>query len=684
MNGGNKPGTVTVDGVDFPYGTVAGSTAASTHAGQVLFNRSHSDTSGASDAQQYQIDVGEAKYLVFKIRTNVNTQHMSLAFSTSAKDGIGSLRIPLSSLKNGQWGIIVVDLATTFPSHYVKDTETGRYLVDSLYFTMNSFMPETCIDVAYIAFVEGDLDDVDVLVDESKALYVAGTSVTEINIGEGGSDEDETVEQETTEQETTEQETTEQETTEQETAAPGVELFLSPSELATPPYKQGSCDLEVMSEGETQFVRLDNFVPAGSTDKWGGVNFINGSVGVTGQYMVMKLRIGENGLNQTHLAMFIRSTGSGLVEGMRVDVKVAEDGEWHIIVIDLSNRVKDAATYFATDSDGKYHTRYVQIRPFSNNQVGAQADDYMDIAYIAFCDSRDELGSIISEETYEWSKSRSESEELKVADHSCAKHTAGEMQIKSEDGVTVYSSVCSACGNVCYERKVGEQVSMFLPGSEIVAGDQHFYLGDKGSVQFDPENNVIFGQEGGNRQIIWARAQADCNSSTHSNQSDIYYDVGNANLLVIRLKTDNVDRKLTLSLSTTAYNAPTSVATEANPDGYTIEGEKGIEVGDTYSLGSGYKTVTIPIAAHVVEGEWMTCVIELECVFGDAYGKESGADGYVLDTLMMDITGEGRLGFEYMAFVEASDYLVLGDQLGVDQQNGKFVVVTTLDGGSPK
>ena len=46
--------------------------------------------------------------------------------------------------------------------------------------------------------------------------------------------------------------------------------------------------------------------------------------------------------------------------------------------------------------------------------------------------------------------------------------------------------------------------------------------------------------------------------------------------------------------------------------------------------------------------------------------------------------GEGRLGFEYMAFVEASDYLVLGDQLGVDQHNGKFVVVTTLDGGSPK
>ncbi len=675
VNDGNKPGTLTVDGVAFPYGSVTGSTAASTHAGQVLFNRAHSDTSGASDAQQYRIDVGEAKYLVFKIRTNVNTQHMSLYFSTSAKNGLGSLTLPLSSLKNGQWGVVVVDLAATFPNHYVKDTATGSYLVDTFYFTMNGFMATTSIDVAYMAFVEGDLDDVDVLVDESKAIYVAGTSVTEINIGEGGSDEDETVEQETTEQETTEQETTEQETTEQETAAPGVELLLSPSELAEPPSKQGTCDLEVMSEGGLQFVRLDNFVPAGTTSKWGGVNFINGDVGVTGQYMVMKLRIGKNGLAQTYLSMFIRSTGSGLVADMRVDVKVAEDGEWHVIVIDLSTRVKDAATYFAADTDGKYHARYVQIRPFSNNQTGAEADDYMDIAYIAFCDSRDDLAGIVSETTYEWSTSKTASDELKVADHSCAKHLAGELQSKAENGVTVYTAICSSCGNACYEKIVPESVSKFYTGKDFATTATTYYNAGKGSVEYDSENCVVFGRESGNLQLLWHRAQNDLKYNTRSNETTTQ-DIGNARFFVIRLKTSNTARTLKLNYSTTAKNSDTAVATEEfTVTSFDITGKTGVKAGDTYCTNSGYTTVTFPISS-ITEGEWTTFVIDLVAVMGEYHGKVGDAESYIMDTFYFDENSQtGNLDVEYMAFVEGdwNDVCALvgeGDVINITAKNG--------------
>ena len=139
-------------------------------------------------------------------------------------------------------------------------------------------------------------------------------------------------------------------------------------------------------------------------DKWFGVTHINSqSSSVTGRYMVIKLRIGENGLGQSQLKLYISTVFNGLSEGAGVSIKVSEDGQWHTIVVDLATRVKNPDGYFAAE-DGVYHVRYFQMRPFSNNQGGAQADDYMDISYIAFCDSLDDIKDVAGE-SYEWSES---------------------------------------------------------------------------------------------------------------------------------------------------------------------------------------------------------------------------------------------------------------------------------------
>ena len=678
LNGGNNRGTLTLEDGKAPYGSIVGITTdpANPKPGQILFNRSHSDSSSASSAQQYTFDVGQAKYLVIKIRTNDTAQHMDMAFSTTAKNGIKSVTIPLSRLTAEKWGVIVIDLPATCGEYYAKEAGADSYLVDSLYFTMNGFKATTSIDIEYMAFVEGGFGDIDVLVDEAKAIYVAGSNISEVAIG--GSDEDESGDQET--EDPTEAETEgETELSGDVTSPDGAKYFIDPEFIKNNAGRQGTHDKTIMVEDGVTFVRIDNFVCAGTTDKWGGLNILNSDVGVTGQYLVMKIRVGKNGLNQTHLSMFIRSApGNALVAGMQVDVKVAEDGEWHVIVVDLATRVKDAANYFGKDDDGQYHARYLQFRPFTNNQVGAEADDYTDIAYIAFCDELDDLKDIVDETSYEWSVSKTESTLLKVSDHSCARHSAEALQQTSEGGNTVYYSICSTCRNTCYERTVPASVSVYYTASNFATGATTYYNAGKGTVEYDDDNAVVFGREAGNLQVLWHRAQTDIPSSTRSSQTTTM-DVGEARFLVIRLRTSNTARTLKLNYSTTAMNSTTGAATVANANGYKADGTKGVEVGDIINLDSGYTTVTFPMAS-IEEGEWTTFVIDLNAVMGAYHARVEGESSYVVDTFYIDESSAvGNLDVEYMAFVEGdwSDVCALTGAesvINITDRSGAFEV----------
>jgi hypothetical protein len=224
---------------------------------------------------------------------------------------------------------------------------------------------------------------------------------------------------------------------------------------------------------------------------------------------------------------------------------------------------------------------------------------------------------------------------------------------KSEnaDGSVVYSVACSVCEKSIYEKKVPASVTKYYSGSDIVKGAVTYYLGAKGETGFDNDAGIAFGKEGANRQILWYRAQRDCPSNTHSNETQTV-DIGNANYFVIKLKASNLARTLKVTYSTSGKNSDTAVATSANPSGFDITGKKGIEIGDTYATNSGYTTITLPIASVAKAGEWVTFVVDLNAVAGEYHKKTDGADSYVMDTLLFDIVGEGSLSFEYMAFIE--------------------------------
>ena len=104
---------------------------------------------------------------------------------------------------------------------------------------------------------------------------------------------------------------------------------------------------------------------------------------------------------------FYASTQKGaLTSDSYVAVKAGEDNEWHTVVVDLSTRIANPGEYFVAEN-GVYNIRYLQIRPFSGAQPRAEADDYMDISYIGFCDSLDNIKDIVGD-SYELSVSKSE------------------------------------------------------------------------------------------------------------------------------------------------------------------------------------------------------------------------------------------------------------------------------------
>lgn len=164
----------------------------------------------------------------------------------------------------------------------------------------------------------------------------------------------------------------------------------------------------------TEYVRIDNF---GVRGNWGAWNvFGDANAPVSGQYMVIKFRIGANGLGQTYLKMYTSTQSTGLTdEKQGVALRVAEDNCWHTVVIDLAAQVKNSsgATEIVKEN-GEYAVSFLAIRPFSgyqstgSNEAGwttlPAADDYMDISYIAYCDNIDDIKGVVEEDYYEYAQ----------------------------------------------------------------------------------------------------------------------------------------------------------------------------------------------------------------------------------------------------------------------------------------
>ena len=133
--------------------------------------------------------------------------------------------------------------------------------------------------------------------------------------------------------------------------------------------------------------------------------FANSNYTPSGRYIVYKYRIPKTNTTSVNEIQFWTSTVNGTAtESTPYDYitvaggAVQADGEWHVLVIDVSQRKQENATFSPTD-DGVYCARYLRVDFWNSATNGPKFDtnSYVDVAYVGFSDSLAEIAAVNSD-----------------------------------------------------------------------------------------------------------------------------------------------------------------------------------------------------------------------------------------------------------------------------------------------
>ena len=196
------------------------------------------------------------------------------------------------------------------------------------------------------------------------------------------------------------------------------------------------------------------------------------------------------------------------------------------------------------------------------------------------------------------------------------------------------------------------------------------YYGGSHAYKYDNVANVAY-MNTGVIQTIWQRMDHDmAMTQTAADPEQYSENVGNAKYLVVKVRKNTAASTLFVTLSTTAKNCSIGTITEADftdgvlnatkatwkkilEDGSTDAKYLCAAVGDQYYHGTSMVSIYL-LGASQTEGEWMTCVIDLETVADGFYEKLEGQDYYDLDTFYFQTASGSNVDIAYAAFVEGS------------------------------
>ena len=510
-----------------------------------------------------------------------------------------------------------------------------------------------------------------------------------------------------------------------------VGLYLTPELLKNAKPSENEMKATTVSQDGT-FVRFSNFHSHEEGDAYFSYDIVNHLEyhNNAGRYLVMKIRVPQTDhFDPTYLQMYVAAeTGNvGAVPAWvngGISVKLADDGAWHTIVIDLAKRVANAAAY--PEKEGKYNLSTLQIRPFDAHQsqfigenVATYTDIATDIAYIAVVDNLADTKAFITDDTFELSLDKNTSASMNTADYTCIEHTWAYGSTTNEDGSKTYALTCGACGGVA-KGSVTVPAGVAKYGTPDWITDLKLFTGSGRDKKTALENGVYYASIKGTQEIAWARGYAD-SLLQHTFSQENPIDIGNSNYMVIKIKSDKA-LDLSMTYSTQGANAGDYVEFTSLDDAVT-KGLTGIKAWDGFydhNTGKGYRinnkakdgkiytdntyqtevtdvtfkvaktsngraTFILPLATEAVTtGEWHVFVIKLDDLSRGnqkAHLKAEGADTYVVDFLYglssdtTDIKFKDRtLDIAYLAFakdwedidglVEEKTVLKLTDQKG--------------------
>lgn len=301
----------------------------------------------------------------------------------------------------------------------------------------------------------------------------------------------------------------------------------------------------------TKFVRISNMIV--NNNGWASWNpIVEDGVNTytSGRYLVMKIRVNDNGLGQTTHKLYVSTQRANLLnETQGVAFKATEDAQWHVSVIDLAARVGNSSGSDYTDNgDGTYSIKYLQFRPFPAHQSAEGVENAtMDIAYIALCDNLSDVGSLVSESNYEWSTGNEACVLRSSATNVCVSHP----EIKTEATATSNAYSCPLCltdlGSETFPESANKYLGAGYIGTRPSGGT--YNITDSGLIN---ENGTLYHRFTGMNQtgqIFWTRIGGNSSGSWPAAQINPV-DVGNAKYLVLKMRGNINISSLALTVGT--------------------------------------------------------------------------------------------------------------------------------------
>lgn len=197
-----------------------------------------------------------------------------------------------------------------------------------------------------------------------------------------------------------------------------VEIFISALDIANkyPTDTPDNGGVSLITDDGEYYVR----VQGGGTlpQNYNRLYVYNDGNTVSGKYMVMKYRIHKNNLRQRYFYFCASTVNNGYENSRELgEFVVAEDGKWHIAVIDLTKLIGQYnGSYFRADENGHYSAKYIMLQPNTSFAGKGYTTSYTDIAYVALCDSLADVGSMAGTKMCEYYTEKRSYESLSASE----------------------------------------------------------------------------------------------------------------------------------------------------------------------------------------------------------------------------------------------------------------------------
>lgn len=364
--------------------------------------------------------VATGQYLVIKYKTTIDA-YMELYASTETTSPNNDERVGIDKtnklyINNGEWQIVILDLGTLLTKDSAPDDTVSRGFkaaADGKYYAkvlrIDPFNSRTAhqtglgVTFGFIGICDSAALESAITFDTSvdAVLFYDGT-LTAYDPNTGLVMEDyqtPTITPPESTEEETEEETTETETEELLPAEPvegynryfGADVLTSKGSTGS---KMGK--VETLTEDGVSFTRFYG-TNTGDPQFYAYRASADSETTPTGQYLVFKYRL-PNGCNDNNWIEFFTNTSTPNAKNSTSVTysKLIKDGEWHVIVFDLT---ASQPTTFLVSENGGYYAQHLRVDIFGTSFPESV---YIDVEFIAFDDSLEDvlasnsdLGSIV-------------------------------------------------------------------------------------------------------------------------------------------------------------------------------------------------------------------------------------------------------------------------------------------------